>query len=430
MFRFIHTADLHLDSPLKALNRRNADLAEAVGVATRAAFERIIDKAIEENVDALLIAGDLYDGSIRDMRTGLYLADSLRRLGDAGIHTFIILGNHDAETVAKPPFPDVDTLSVFKPKASTHRFEEHEVAIHGASFRDRSVTIDMTPDYPEPVQGWVNIGMLHTSLGGFSEHAEYAPTSPARLSDKGYDYWALGHIHKSQVIQEGSPERPWIVYPGIPQGRDMGETGMGRAVLGTVSGGRVDLEWFDTSAVVLDRVSVDLGSAETFEDIRAKAGNIAVSLIEAAGPDRSILRPDISVPPALVPALRRGREELLELIQTNIQARTDRIAVEKIGIVVSAGGGQGGEIDDGKLAHLTELVRAGATADSDLVKELTKDFDAILAKLPSGLRAHPGHLNPLTDLDPESADNIPGWVEAMTAEAVASMATPDKGDGS
>ncbi|MCR9072729.1 MAG: DNA repair exonuclease [Alphaproteobacteria bacterium] len=430
MFRFIHTADLHLDSPLKALSRRNADLAEAIGVATRAAFERIVDKAIEERVAALLISGDLYDGSTKDMRTGLYLAECLRRLGKAGVHTFIILGNHDAETVAKPPFPDVETLTVFKPKASTHRFEEHEVAIHGASFRDNSVTADMTPGYPDPVQGWVNIGMLHTSLGGFSEHADYAPTSPARLGDKGYDYWALGHVHKSQVFQEGTPERPWIVYPGIPQGRDMGETGQGRAVLGTVSDGRINIEWFDTSAVVLERVPIDLSSAESFNDIQAEAGDIARTLIDASDHGRALLRPELAVPRALVPAVRRGRDDLLDLIQTNIQARTDRVAVEKIGIVASAGDNQRAEIDKGTLAHLTDMIRTGATADSDLVKELVKDFEAILAKLPPGLRAHPGHLNPLTDLDPESADHIAGWLESMAAEAVASAAAASKGDGS
>jgi DNA repair exonuclease SbcCD nuclease subunit len=428
VFRFIHTADLHLDSPLKALSRRNADLADAIGVATRAAFEAIIKKAIDERVDALMIAGDLYDGSTKDMRTGLYLADCVRRLSENGVHTFIVYGNHDAETVEKPPFPKIDTLTVFKPKASTYHFEDHQVAIHGASFRDNRVSEDMTETYPDPIEGWTNIGMLHTSLGGYSEHADYAPTTPSRLTDKGYDYWALGHVHKSQVVQEAASGRPWIVYPGIPQGRDMGETGMGRAVLGTIEDGRIDIEWFDTSPLLLERLAVDLRAAETMDDVRAHAGEIAIAIIEAAGSHKAIIRPEFEIPDALVPALRRERDSLLDLIQTEIQARSSGVAVEKIGIVPTArnetpsdgSGAPHGET----LAKLTTLVRAGAHADGDLVKEISKDFDSVLGKIPADLRRHPDLRNPLTDLDPKDRGDIGDWLETVAGEAATSLTAP------
>lgn len=425
MFRFIHTADLHLDSPLKALRRRNADLADVVGIATRTAFERIVDRAIEEKVDALLIAGDLYDGTTRDVSTGLYLADCIRRLGAAGVQTLIILGNHDAESVIKPPFASVDHLTVFKPKPGTVRFDEAQVAIHGASFRDPQVSDDMTGGYPEPVPGWVNIGLLHTSLGGYASHTAYAPTTPARLTDKGYDYWGLGHVHKSQVVQEGVGDRPWIVYPGIPQGRDMGETGPGRAVLGTVEDGQVTIEWFEVAPVVLERVPVRLPDAASVDDVRREARTIAEAAIAVAGPEQTIVRPELEVPAFLVPSIRRLRDELLELVQTNVQARVGRIAIEKIGVAAAGGTRDSVEDHNETLVELTGLVREHAAGDADLIAEITKDIDGVLSKLPADIRGDPELDNALTSLDPDGRGDIGVWLETAASDAAIAIAGSD-----
>lgn len=423
-FRFIHTADLHLDSPLKALRRRNADLAEAIGVATRTAFERIVDRAVEEGVNALVIAGDLYDGTTRDVSTGLYLADCIRRLGAAGVHTLIILGNHDAESVIKPPFASVDHLTVFKPKASTVRFVEAQVAFHGASFRDPQVPEDMTGEYPEPVPGWVNIGLLHTSLGGYVSHAAYAPTTPARLTDKGYDYWALGHVHKGQVVQAGDDQRPWIIYPGIPQGRDMGETGAGQAVLGTVEDDRVAIEWFDVSPVVLERVRVSLPDVASVDDVRREVRTIVEAVIGAAGPEQSIIRPEIEVPVFLVPALHQVHDELLDLVQTNVQARAGRIAIEKVGVVAAGEVHDGIESHNETLVELIGLVRDHAAGDVDLVAEIVKDLEGVLSKLPPDIRSDPEMVNPLTALDPDRRRDVGAWLEMAVGNAAAVIAGP------
>lgn len=435
MFRFIHTADLHLDSPLKALRRRNADVADAVGVATRAAFERIVTKAVDEKVDALLIAGDLYDGTTREMSTGLYLADCVRRLSGAGVHTIVLYGNHDAESVVKPPFPDSDLLTVFKTKPSTVSFENHHVAIHGASFRDAHVPDDMTPGYPDPVLGWVNIGMLHTSLGGYAAHDAYAPTTTGRLSDKGYDYWALGHVHKSDVVQDSDGGRPWIVYPGIPQGRDMGETGPKRAVLGTVHDGRVSIEWFDTAPVLLERAQVDLGDIETIDDIRGRIARIAQQVVEGAedlihGDARAILRLELRVPNTLVTSLRRSRDEILDLVQTNISARSDRVSLEKIGFVSAEGaaGEVGDAVNDETVAELLATVDGEAAGDTELVTAISKDFEALLSKLPADIRSDPGLLNAITDLHPERSGAVADWLSATAAESAAEIV--DQSDAS
>ncbi|SDG17880.1 metallophosphoesterase family protein [Thalassobaculum litoreum] len=435
MFRFIHTADLHLDSPLKALRRRNADLAETIGVATRTAFERIIDKAIEEKVDALLIAGDLYDGSTREMSTGLYLADSIRRLSEAGVHTLVIYGNHDAESVVKPPFPDTDLLTVFKSKPDTVRFDEHQVAVHGASFKDAKVPDDMSPDYPDPISGWVNIAMLHTSLGGYAAHGDYAPTTAAKLTDKGYDYWALGHVHKIDVVQKADQGKPWIIYPGIPQGRDMGETGPGQAVLGTVDNGKITIEWFDTSPVVLERVAIDMMAAETLDDVRSDVGRMAQEAVSASASAarrdaHTIVRLEITAPARLSSGLRRFQDELLDLVQTNIAARSDRVAIEKISVVRSAMDSRGGDIpatdvesslNDETLADLLQLVASEAAGDVDLVSAVSKDFEGLLAKLPADIRNDPGLLNAITDLNPETSGDVSDWFATVAGEAASTL---------
>jgi exonuclease SbcD len=95
-FRFVHAADIHLDSPLRSLALRDPALGELIGNATRRAFVAIVDLCLEEKVDALLIAGDLYDGDQTSMKTARFLSDQIRRLDQAGVRTFMIRGNHDA----------------------------------------------------------------------------------------------------------------------------------------------------------------------------------------------------------------------------------------------------------------------------------------------------------------------------------------------
>lgn len=420
MFRFIHTSDLHLDSPLKALRKRNADMADSVGIATRAAFERIVEKAIEARVDALLISGDLYDGTTRDISTGIFLADCVRRLSQAEVHTVIILGNHDAQSVVKPPFPTTDLLTVFPARPATLRFEAAEVAIHGASFRDRQVPDDMTDRYPAPVEGWTNIGMLHTSLGGFSGHDAYAPTTPDRLAGRGYDYWALGHVHKHQIVTEQAAGRPWIIYPGIPQGRDMGETGMGRAILGTVTEpNRIEIEAFEVSPILLERVPVDLSEARSFSDIEEAVPSMAAAIVDAAASDHAIIRPVLSVPSHLIPAVQSRQDALWDLLQTNVQALAGGTAVEKIDCVPAEGPVVAGPtIDAGTLTELLDLVQADAASDPDLLAGLKKDFDGLFSKLPRDLRDDERIRTPVTG---ETAADLPAWLDSVTAGAAAAL---------
>ena len=137
-YRFIHAADIHLDSPLRSLALRNQELAVLIGNATRRAFERIIDLALSERVNALLIAGDLYDGDQTSMKTARFLAEQLRRLDQAGIDVFIIRGNHDALSKITKELTLPERVQIFdrKARAITVSAPDHSqpVIIHGLSF--------------------------------------------------------------------------------------------------------------------------------------------------------------------------------------------------------------------------------------------------------------------------------------------------------
>jgi DNA repair protein SbcD/Mre11 len=184
-FRFIHTGDIHLDSPLKGLSGQEGGAAERIRTATRAAFSNLIDSAIEEEVAFVIIAGDLYDGDWRDYQTGLFFVKEMGRLGKANIPSFLVYGNHDAENQITKRLTLPDNVRVFpSKKAATIRLDRYGVALHGQSFKLRAVTENLVPEYPTPVKDSFNIGILHTGLGGMHGHPNYAPCSLGDLVNK------------------------------------------------------------------------------------------------------------------------------------------------------------------------------------------------------------------------------------------------------
>ena len=197
-FRFVHTADLHLNAPLKAIALRDPDLAQAVGVASCTAFSRIVDLCIYERVAFLLISGDLWDGEHSSTKTPRFLKQELLRLEAADISCFIIRGNHDAlsRQTGELDLPGETHLFGARPATVDLDLAGHRIAIHGLSFRDAQAPESLLPRYPAARPGAFNIGMMHTSLNGSPGHDNYAPASLADLDGHGYGYWALGHIHR------------------------------------------------------------------------------------------------------------------------------------------------------------------------------------------------------------------------------------------
>ena len=235
-FRFIHTADIHLDSPLKGLSGQEGDAAERIRTATREAFTDLVDQALQEEIAFVIIAGDLYDGDWRDYQTGLYFIRQVARLAEAGVSVFLLYGNHDAESqiTRRLILPNnVKTFSAQIPE--TFQLAEHDVALHGQSYRQRDIADNLVQAYPEPDAGKFNIGVLHTGLGGMGGHANYAPCTLDELVNKGYDYWALGHVHQSAILHT----HPHVIFPGNLQGRHIRETGPKGAFLVTVEDNEV-----------------------------------------------------------------------------------------------------------------------------------------------------------------------------------------------
>lgn len=262
--RFIHAADLHIDSPLRGLSRYEGAPVERLRGATRLALARLVDLAIDEQVTFVLIAGDLYDRDWQDFHTGLFVREQMVRLGRQGIKVFIVQGNHDAQGVISRQVPWPDNVKVFSSKkAETVKLDDLQVAIHGHSFPDREVPEDLVPSYPDAVPGYFNVGLLHTSLTGAEGHDTYAPTTLANLRAKGYDYWALGHVHARQVVSE----HPHVVYPGNLQGRHARETGPKGCELVSVQGGLVDASFMPLDVVRWHQVEIDISSALHLEHV-------------------------------------------------------------------------------------------------------------------------------------------------------------------
>jgi predicted phosphodiesterase len=282
MFKFLHTADLHLDSP-----QLNLDQYDGAPVAwrnpTRQAFDNLVGLAISEQVQFVLIAGDLYDGDCRNFHTPLHFRRKMHGLREHGIQVFIVQGNHDAESRMQKAFSLElpDNVHMFSThRAGTARIDDLQVAIHGQGFATRDVQEDLSAGYPEAARGWLNIGLLHTSCGSYDAHARYAPSTIAGLTQKGYDYWALGHIHKREQL--AGPE-PWIVYPGNPQGRHVREIGPRGCVIASVEADRItEVRWHDVDILRWQVCFVDATQCPDPDAVLGEAETAVQCLLDAA----------------------------------------------------------------------------------------------------------------------------------------------------
>ncbi len=278
-FRFVHAADIHLDSPLRSLALRDPGLAELIGNATRGAFVALIDLCLEERVDALLLAGDLYDGDQTSMKTARYLAEQLRRLHEAAIRVFVIRGNHDALSRITRELTFPDTVKLFGGRAELVTVERADsafpVAIHGVSFAQPHASESLLPRYRGPAEGAVNIALMHTSLAGAAGHDPYAPCTVAELQAAGFRYWALGHVHRRTVVSGGCT----IVMPGMPQGRDINEAGAKSVTLVTIADDRsIHVEERVTSIAQFERVEVEITGVGEWREM---VGRVAQALERA-----------------------------------------------------------------------------------------------------------------------------------------------------
>ncbi len=265
MLRFLHAADLHLDSPLRGLERYEGAPVDQIRGATRRALENLVALAVDEKVHFVVLVGDLYDGDWRDYNTGLFFSRQMSRLREAGIRVVRLRGNHDAasEITRHLKLPD-NVIDLPHQSPDTVLFKDLDVAIHGQGFAEKAVHDNLAERYPEALEGVFNIGMLHTSLSGREGHEPYAPCSLDGLVAKGYGYWALGHVHQQEVVHR----EPWIVFPGNSQGRHIRETGPKGCMLVKVAGDRVEsVEPRELDVMRWGRCAVDARGARDAEAV-------------------------------------------------------------------------------------------------------------------------------------------------------------------
>jgi exonuclease SbcD len=385
-FRFIHTGDIHLDSPLKGLSGQDGAAAERIRTATRVAFDNLVTRAVDENVSFVIIAGDLYDGDWRDYQTGLFFVKQMGRLAKAEIPVFLLYGNHDAESQITRRLLLPDNVRVFSSrKAETFRDDDYEVALHGQSFRQRDVSENLVPAYPDPVAGFFNIGVLHTGLGGMSGHANYAPCTIDDLVNKGYDYWALAHIHQAAVLHE----KPHVIFCGNLQGRHIRETGEKAASLVTVEDGLVeDIQPIHVDVVRwshIDLPVVDCAQIADVIDLVHAAVEKAVSNTEG---DRMIAcRVELSGTSHLHGRLLASTDQLVaEARSAALTLGEDAAWIERVIISTRP------PIDPAVLAiqkdamvDLHQMI-AQASGDKGLLDQLATEFGDLIRKLPHDVR--------------------------------------------
>jgi DNA repair protein SbcD/Mre11 len=285
MFKFLHAADLHLDSPLRGLDRYEGAPVERIRTASRAALARFVQLALDEKVSFVLLAGDLYDGDWDDYNTGLFFIGQMNRLRGAGIHVIAIAGNHDAANKMTRSLRMPDHVTILGSSApESFRVPGLDVVVHGQSFATAAVVEDLSLRYPAAQQGLVNIGMLHTCATGQEGHERYAPCTIDGLRARGYDYWALGHIHQRQILCSD----PFIIFPGNLQGRHIREIGPKGCMLVTVDDRRrFEAEFRRLDVATWHVCSIDVATCANLSSVLDEVGASLTSLLESEkDPDR------------------------------------------------------------------------------------------------------------------------------------------------
>ncbi len=385
MFKFLHAADLHLDSPMRGLERYEGAPVEQIRGATRKALENMVQLAIDENVRFVIIAGDLHDTDWKDYNTALFLAKQMSRLRVAGIQVFVVAGNHDAgsqisRTLSMPE--NVAILSTKRPETVT--VEDVGVAIHGQGFAERAVHEDLSAGYPPARKGLFNIGILHTAANGREGHEPYAPCNVVGLLAKEYNYWALGHVHRREVLYEN----PWMVFPGNIQGRHINESGPKGCTLVTVEDGRCSsVKHRNVHVVEWVLCDVDASGANSPEDILGRTRLILEQQVQAAGDRLLAARIQLAGSTPANAELNRDPEKWVNEIRSSATDLSGgNIWVEQVKIRTRAEQMSREErfAQNDPVADLLRFIQA-MEPDDDLLAPLKDEISTLRTKLPREL---------------------------------------------
>ena len=360
-------------------------VAAQLRLATREALTALVDAAIERAVDFVVIAGDVYDGDWRDYQTGVFFVRQMHRLNKAAIPVYLIHGNHDAQNQMTRSLSLPNNVHVFSHEhAETRAIDERGIALHGMSYARQKTTDNLVPGYPAPTPGAFNIGLLHTGLGGLGGHENYAPCGLDELTAKGYDYWALGHVHGAEVLAK----HPHVVFSGNLQGRSIRETGAKSAFEVIVEDGRVAaLHPIYCDVARWQHAEVDVSNADDFNHVTAAMRAAIETGVEAADGRLLAIRLRLTGTTVLHDRLVAAAEQLLaEARAAAAGLGGTPVYVEKIRLATAP------ELDAAsrraRQDALGELQRLldDARNDADIREMIEKDVRKLAERLPHEIR--------------------------------------------
>lgn len=417
-FRFIHAADIHLDSPLRGLSAYESAPVEQLRGASREALSQLVTRAIDDKVSFVVIAGDLYDGAWKDYNTGIYFAAQMGRLGKSGIRAYVLHGNHDAESEMTRTLRMPENVYVFSSRApDLQKIDDLKVALHGRSFPNRAVEENFAATYKSPVKDFYNIGVLHTALEGYVEHATYAPCTRDELHAKGYDYWALGHVHNYEMWSGAST----IVFPGNLQGRNIRETGRKGAVSVTVDdAGNSVVERLYLDVLRWEVLKVDVSECTSIGAVARKVGKGLSDLLvqdSISHAVRVVLEGKSSLHGALFGNAAALRAEVLAQAAA---IDPEKLWIEKVKVATSASEQAQSGADSREALQELQAILQEARSDPDFLAHLEEELAPFVNKLSEEVRNDV----PLISLAREKrfADLItevaPGLLARISAKAV------------
>jgi len=269
--KFIHAADLHLDTPFSSINSFSGELQEKLQKSTYTAARRVFQTAIDQKVDFVILAGDTFDDTDRSLEAQTFLKDQFELLNKSGIKVYLVYGNHDyyRNDYSVINFPD--NVTVFDSDVNTVTLETDgmKIGITGFSYYQQHVSDDMISRYPSRGDFDYQIGILHAGV----MDNNYAPFKVTDLLAKGYDYWALGHIHKREILNK----MPYVIYPGDTQGRNQNDLGEKGFYLLTVKDKITTAQFVPSSVYIWNKETINAEEDDTLDSLLLKISNVLVN---------------------------------------------------------------------------------------------------------------------------------------------------------
>jgi exonuclease SbcD len=407
MFRFIHAADIHLDSPLKGLEKYDGVPADEIRNAGRRALEGLVQLAIARQVAFVLLAGDIYDGDWRDYNTGLYFISQMARLREANVPVFLVTGNHDAANRMTRSLKLPTNVKIFDDGApETFILDSIPAAVHGQSYATAAIREDLSQRYPLANRGLFNIGLLHTCASGREGHDPYCPCTVDGLRSKEYQYWALGHVHKRETLCDD----PLIMFSGNLQGRYIPETGPKGCLLVTVSDDlSAAAQFVSLDAVRWEVANIDVSNTLGVDEILDQVADEFQKLRQNVDGRLLAVRVVLSGRSSAHAKLLAQRHHWINEIRSRaVDTSGGQIWVEKVllGTTPSVTSTKTDAIADRPISEISSLIEELKQVP-DRLAELGLDFESISRAVPGEIKEN-SEFNQFQD---------PAWLTSILDEA-------------